>query len=68
MPDILQSPKKEVLTMRLMRKRRHRADWNHQRERDYERNRAMNVLRNSLLFLFLGFAVLAVAFARAWTM
>lgn len=58
----------EVLAMRLMRKRRHRADWNYWRDRDYERYRALHVLRNALLFLILGFAVVAVAFARAWTM
>ncbi len=42
------------------------AEWDPQRERDWERARALRAMRNAFLFLLFGFAVLALAFARAW--
>ena len=54
-------------TMRLLKRRNYNAEWSRQRERDWELNRALRVLRNALLFLLISFAVLTLAFARAWT-
>lgn len=51
-----------------MRRRDFDAELNRQRERDWELNRALRALRNALLFLLISFAVLALAFVRAWTM
>ncbi len=53
------------MTHRLPRKQR--ADWNRPYRRDYERDRAIEKLRNSGLVLVVGFVVLALAFASAWT-
>ena len=53
--------------MRLSRRRNYYAEWNRQRERDWELHRALRALRNALLFLLFSFVVLALAFANAWT-
>jgi len=59
---------KEDMKMWLMRRRDFDAELNRQRERDWELNKALRALRNALLFLLISFAVLALAFVRAWTM
>lgn len=51
--------------MRLIRWNPH-AEWDLQRERDWERARALRVMRNAFLFLLFGSAILALAFATAW--
>jgi hypothetical protein len=43
------------------------AEWNLQRERNWERSRALRAMRDALWFLLFSSAVLAMAFARAWT-
>jgi hypothetical protein len=53
--------------MRLSGRRNYYAEWNRQRERDWELNRALRALRNAALFLLFGFVVLVLAFANAWT-
>lgn len=57
---------KEVITMRLPFTRRRRVDRNQRRERNYEWERAVQALRSALVFLFLSFVILGLAFARAW--
>ncbi len=52
--------------MRIMR-RNLDAEWNLQRERDWERARALRSLRNALFFLLVSSVVFAAAFATAWT-
>jgi len=59
---------KENVKMWQMRRRDFDAELNRQRERDWELNRALRALRNALIFLLISFAVLALAFVRAWTM
>ena len=52
--------------MRLSGRRNDYADWNRQRERDWELNRALRAMRNAALFLLFSIVVLCVAFAQAW--
>lgn len=58
--------KKEVIELRLPFTRRQRVDRNYRRERNYEWERAKQALRSALVFLFLSFVILGLAFARAW--
>ena len=58
--------KRGVITMRLPFTRRRRVDRNQRRERNYEWERAEQALRSALVFLFLSFVILGLAFARAW--
>lgn len=57
--------KKEVIAMRWM-KRRHRVEGNRRRERNFEKERAWQALRNAVLILFMGFVMLGIAFSAAW--
>ena len=50
--------------MRIMR-RNLDAEWSLQRERYWERARALRALRNAVFFLLFGFAVLALAMFKA---
>ena len=52
--------------MRLPFTRRHRVDRNYRHARNYEWERAVQALRSALVFLFLSFVILCLAFARAW--
>lgn len=52
--------------MRIMR-RNLDAEWSLQRERYWERSRALRAMRNALFFLLVSSVVFAVAFATAWT-
>lgn len=49
------------------KKRNLSAEWNLRREQEWELGRALRALRNALLFLLFSLAVLAAAFANAWT-
>lgn len=42
------------------------AEWNRRREREYERNRALQALRSALFFLLVSFVMLSIAFGKAW--
>ena len=53
--------------MRLSRRWNYDAEWNRQRERDWELNRALRAMRNAFLFLLVSVVVLTVAFVTAWT-
>lgn len=48
-------------------KRNLSADWNPERERDWEWGRAVRALRNAVFFLVFGLVLLAGAFANAWS-
>jgi hypothetical protein len=48
------------------RRRKHRAEWDHRRARNYERDRALQALRNAAFILVAGFLALGLAFANAW--
>ncbi len=52
--------------MRLSRRWNYDAEWNRQRERDWELNRALRAMRNASLFLLFSIVVLCLAFAQAW--
>ena len=52
--------------MRQPKRRNYNAEWNVQRERDWELNRALRAMRNALLFLLFSSVVLSLAFASAW--
>ena len=43
------------------------AEWNLQREQDWELSRALRALRNAALFMLFGLVVFVMAFAIAWT-
>ena len=46
--------------------REHHVDGNHRRARNFERDRALQALRNAALILVFGFVMLGLAFASAW--
>jgi hypothetical protein len=48
-------------------RRKHRADWDHRRNRNYERDRALQAFRNAAFILVIGFLALGLAFANAWS-
>lgn len=41
-------------------------DWNRKRRREYEKDRALQALRNAMFFLFMAFVILGLAFGMAW--
>jgi ABC-type lipoprotein release transport system permease subunit len=41
-------------------------EWNRRRERNYERERALQALRSAMFFLLVSFVILSITFGIAW--
>jgi hypothetical protein len=48
-------------------RRKHRAERNHRRNKNYKLDRALQALRNAAFILVFGFLALGLAFANAWS-